>query len=161
VYHALGDEQALSRTLQALVELAPAHEMARDIPPALRQRFDAMRARARVTPAPTDEAPDRDTGAAPAELEPHAAGSAPAEPEPVVAGPIATAPSPAETARTATVGSEPASHAALDDRSDGDGLGPWPFVAAAALVLAAGAAVAIYFLVPGSSTQPSFPRHPL
>ena len=147
VYHALGDDAALSRTLGALAEIAPSHEMGRDIPPALRERFEAMRppeeteqpAETVVAPAPADAAPDAPTPADAAR----------------------DAPAPVDVARAASPPAEPAPRDPIDDREDGGGLGPWPFIGGAALVLAIGAAVAIYFLVPGSSTQPSFPRHPL
>ena len=163
VYHALADDAALSRTLDALVALAPAHVMGRDIPPALRERFESSRERAaaearvsgaRPTGAPADRATSREP--APAVIEPTVSEGSGVE------EPASTAPSAAEAAGAAEASNEPpALHAPLEDPGEDGGLGPWPFVGAAALVLAVGAAVAIYFLVPGSSTQPSFPRHPL
>ncbi len=148
VYHALGDTAALDRTLAALVELAPSHRMGRDIPPDLGARFEALR------PEPEASAPSEapSTSAPPPEREP--------QPEPVPSAEPVLAPTPAETARAAAPVGPPPGARPLDDTAS-DGVGPWPFVAAAAVVVAVGAAVAVYLLVPGSTTEPSFPRHPL
>lgn len=215
VAHALGDREALRRSVSALASIAPEHAMGRDMPPDVRRAFDEARAGSRGAIAiEVSERGDvleasvvNDVAGIVREVRAHrrAAGAA----WEIATGRAATtmradgaieyyvlaigpggavvaslgsleAPrrygtaarlAPLDVARESTltapveVSPETApATSAMTSAGPGDeddrGPGAWPWIVGGAVVAGA-VTVALLLLLPGDTTQPSFPRHPL